>query len=317
MRHHHFNPDRFDGGSQGYERQQGFGVQIELGNMAFRESVHLHRAAMVHVYQHFHSSLPPVEIAGVIPPQTYGQSRYGSTETNYYQRPRNEQAQIEFNNPYSQQEQYRYRQEQYRYQQEQYRYSQERYPQEQYRYQQDQYHSSQQFHQHPHHSRSHHHSHYRPENYSGHPRQDIGPGHRSIYTYDGATRANPEQAMSSARVVAQVARRLGVDPVVAVAAMLVESGGNPRAVGDNGHSFGLFQLNSRGELAEARLTPNQAFNPQINAEVALSYFQRGRTNNPGAMAAAAQRPANRADYARKVNANMAEAEQMVRAMGLA
>lgn len=122
--------------------------------------------------------------------------------------------------------------------------------------------------------------------------------------------------MESARVVAQVARRMGVDPVVAVSAMLVESGGNPRAVGDHGHSFGLFQLNSRGELAQHHLSPNQAFDPVINAQVALSYFPRGHINNPGAAAAAAQRPADRADYARKVNSNMAEAAQMVRAMGL-
>ena len=125
------------------------------------------------------------------------------------------------------------------------------------------------------------------------------------------------QARESARVVAQVAMRMGVDPVVAVAAMLVESGGNPRAVGDNGHSFGLFQLNYRGELAQARITPNQAFDPQRNAEIALSYFHRGHSSNPGAMAAAAQRPANRADYARKVNSNMAEAERLVQEMGLA
>ncbi|MBI2809808.1 MAG: hypothetical protein HYX67_03110, partial [Candidatus Melainabacteria bacterium] len=58
-------------------------------------------------------------------------------------------------------------------------------------------------------------------------------------------------------------------------------------------------------------------NPVTNAQVALSYFKRGHTDNPGSMAAAAQRPANRADYARKVNSNMAEAARMVHDMGLA
>ncbi|CAN5202064.1 hypothetical protein BH10CYA1_BH10CYA1_49190 [soil metagenome] len=156
-----------------------------------------------------------------------------------------------------------------------------------------------------------------PNPYHQNEQHRSNPGHRSVYTYDGAARANPEQALASARIVAQVARRLGVDPVVAVAAMLVESGGNPRAVGDHGHSFGLFQLNDRGELAEHHLKPNQAFDPATNARVALSYFRRGHTDNPGAMAAAAQRPANRADYARKVNSNMSEAARMVQAMGLA
>lgn len=163
--------------------------------------------------------------------------------------------------------------------------------------------------QRPHHEGHHHRQHHR-----GH---GGGTHESSIYTYDGAVRSNPAQAMASTRVVAEVARRMGVDPVVAVAAMLVESGGNPHAVGDHGHSFGLFQLNSRGELKQAHLTPQQAFDPATNAEVALSYFRKGHVNNPGAMAAAAQRPANRGDYARKVNSNMAEAERMVHQMGLA
>ncbi|MBS1953214.1 MAG: transglycosylase SLT domain-containing protein [Cyanobacteria bacterium SZAS-4] len=287
--HHHLNFDRQDGDNS-FDRphhQSGFRLQIELANIGFHQSSQFHHMHMGRIHGHFNQSLPYMEIPGGneyprnYAPPNYARPNYGSTETSYYQRSYHDprQEQLEFSNPYQQ--------------------------------------------QHYHHS----HHHGRHHGYSEQPGSgELGPvrgdnsnqpGRRSIYTYDGATRVNPEQAMESARVVAQVARRLGVDPVVAVAAMLVESGGNPRAVGDNGHSFGLFQLNSRGELAQAHLHPQQAFDPETNARVALSYFRRGHTSNPGAMAAAAQRPANRADYARKVNSNMAEAARMVEEMGLA
>ncbi len=295
--HHHSNFDRQDGENNFDQphHQGGFRLHIELGNMGFQQSAQFHHMQMGRIRGHFNPSLPPMEIPGGYEPQpSYARPHYGSNQTNYYQRSNYDsgQGQLEFPNPYQQQQNH---------------------------------------HAHHHHGRHH----GQPEQLGnsqseyGRPYEDNSnygrpygdnsnqSGRRSIYTYDGATRSNPEQAMESARVVAQVARRLGVDPVVAVAAMLVESGGNPRAVGDNGHSFGLFQLNSRGELAENHLNPQQAFNPTINAQVALSYFRKGHTDNPGAMAAAAQRPANRADYARKVNSNMAEAARMVHQMGLA
>ncbi|HEY9731011.1 MAG TPA: transglycosylase SLT domain-containing protein [Drouetiella sp.] len=294
MRHHQFNPQQFDGESRGFDhsRHHQTGWHIELGNMDIQQSSQYQRMYMGQVHRHFHPALPSIEIQGGYEPppqyyprrayeptpQSYPQPYYGSTETNYYgSRP--DQGQLEFTNPYQT--------------------------------------------HHTHHHHRHHHSHHHQYQPGGQDYANMPPGdgrnnqRQSIYTYDGAIRSNPEQAMESARIVAQVARRMGVDPVVAVAAMLVESGGNPRAVGDHGHSFGLFQLNSRGELAQHHLTPNQAFDPVTNAQVALSYFQRGHVNNPGAVAAAAQRPADRADYARKVNSNMAEAAQMVRAMGLA
>ena len=284
---HHKHHDRQDGERQSFDHphrggdhHQGGsgGWHIELGNMGFHQ-MRIERG-------HFHPSLPHMEIRGNYEaPPNYARPRYGSTETNYYQHSNRDQyqGQLEFSNPYHQ------------------------HP------------------QHTQHNRHHHGRHHYQQQYqedyqsnSVPPQGDnSNPGRRSVYTYDGAIRSNPQQAMESARVVAQVARRLGVDPVVAVAAMLVESGGNPRAVGDHGHSFGLFQLNTRGELAEHHLNPNQAFNPVTNAQVALSYFKRGHSDNPGAMAAAAQRPANRADYARKVNSNMGEAARMLQQMGYA
>ncbi|MFN8608644.1 MAG: transglycosylase SLT domain-containing protein [Vulcanimicrobiota bacterium] len=108
----------------------------------------------------------------------------------------------------------------------------------------------------------------------------------------------------NARVVAEVARAKGVDPRTALATMLIESGGNARAVGDNGSSFGLFQLHRGGELGN--LTPEQAFDARTNAEVALTVFaqNRSRYSDPGELAAASQRPADRAEYQRRVNARL-------------
>jgi hypothetical protein len=127
-------------------------------------------------------------------------------------------------------------------------------------------------------------------------------------SYDGAKYAAGD-AKANAKVVADVAKKMGVDPATAIAAMLVESGGNAHAIGDHGTSFGLFQLHRGGELG--KMSPNQAYDPETNAKVALSYFKKGEQQNPGAMAAAAQRPADRAGYARKVNARMAQARQLL------
>ncbi len=76
--------------------------------------------------------------------------------------------------------------------------------------------------------------------------------------------------------------------------MLVESGGNNKAVGDGGTSFGLFQLHQGGELP-AGWTPEQAFDPRANAEVALSVFAQQNGSDPGQIAASAQRPAIQPD----------------------
>lgn len=259
----------------------------ELGGMGYQQTARFHHENMGRIqgYVQDQSILPYMEAPrDNYQPNYSSRPNYGPpNETSYYPREQSTnyntpgQGQLEFTNPYQNQNQH-----------------------------------------HPHHPGHHHGRHHHPHGSRTHDSSNgNGTQGSSIYTYDGATRANPEQAMASARAVADVARRMGVDPVVAVAAMLVESGGNPHAVGDHGHSFGLFQLNSRGELKQAHLTPQQAFDPVTNAEVALSYFRKGHVSNPGAMAAAAQRPANRADYARKVNSNMAEAERMVQQMGLA
>lgn len=48
----------------------------------------------------------------------------------------------------------------------------------------------------------------------------------------------------------------------------IESGFNPNAVGDQGTSFGLFQLHKGGQLP-AGMTAQQAFDPATNASIAM------------------------------------------------
>lgn len=123
-------------------------------------------------------------------------------------------------------------------------------------------------------------------------------------------------AAANAKIVAQVARERGVDPVAAVAMMLVESGGRATAVGDNGTSFGLFQLHEGGMLTAAGLTKEQAFDPRTNAMVSLRSlrheWEKGHaTRTAGEIAAASQRPADPVGYARKVDAAMDRARSLL------
>jgi len=82
-----------------------------------------------------------------------------------------------------------------------------------------------------------------------------------------------------------------------------ESRWNPQAVGDNGTSFGLFQLHMGGELGN--LTPEEVMaEPALNAFIAVSRLAAAIQANPGISpgwaAALAQRPTDPALYAARV-----------------
>lgn len=94
------------------------------------------------------------------------------------------------------------------------------------------------------------------------------------------------------------------DPDLLVATARQESGLNPRAVGDSGNSRGIFQENVRGR--GANLAPEQSFDPVASTNRAIDEFSAIRRRFPdadrGTWAARAQRPADAAGYAQKVNA---------------
>jgi soluble lytic murein transglycosylase-like protein len=128
---------------------------------------------------------------------------------------------------------------------------------------------------------------------------------------------NQQTLLNNVKAVAQVAQKDGVDPKTAVATMLVESGGNNKAVGDGGTSFGLFQLHQGGELGN--MSPAQADDPTANAEVAIGQMaqtQKSTGQSGGALAAAAQRPANPGQYAQTVDGKMGQASSLLQQAGV-
>lgn len=67
--------------------------------------------------------------------------------------------------------------------------------------------------------------------------------------------------------VKQASQKYGVPYWIANDISLKESGGNPFAVGDNGSSFGLFQLHRGGQAGN--LPTAALFNPQTNADIGV------------------------------------------------
>lgn len=84
--------------------------------------------------------------------------------------------------------------------------------------------------------------------------------------------------------VAPVAQRYGVPDSIWETVAYQESGFNTRAVGDNGTSFGLFQLHEGGQLPQSYYSDPQAvFDPGLNAQLAMpaiarAYQQSGQVN---------------------------------------
>lgn len=113
----------------------------------------------------------------------------------------------------------------------------------------------------------------------------------------------PNGGQSVEQIITNVANQLGIPPNVALAIANQESGLNPNSVGDNGSSFGLYQLHQGGELGSH--TQAWADDPYNNAMTALQVVANVRKQNPsmswGQVAAAAQRPANQGAYAQSID----------------
>lgn len=108
------------------------------------------------------------------------------------------------------------------------------------------------------------------------------------------------------------AKRAGADPIVFLASGLVESGLRHDAIGDGGTSYGAFQWHRGGALGSNQ--PSWTRTPDAFFERARAFAGVGARNGVGA--AAAQRPADRAGYARKVDAAMAQAKRLMQGLGL-
>lgn len=133
--------------------------------------------------------------------------------------------------------------------------------------------------------------------------QQLSPVQQKYMSAVGPTGGDP--AVMSA--IAQAASEAGVPYDLALATAMAESGLNPTSVGDHGTSFGLFNLHIGGELTACNLTQAEANDPLTNARCAMQGFVAARNanpgivSNPGAWAAAAQRPYDPSGYAVRVN----------------
>jgi murein DD-endopeptidase MepM/ murein hydrolase activator NlpD len=74
------------------------------------------------------------------------------------------------------------------------------------------------------------------------------------------------------QAIVRASRQSGIDPTLMTAVSLEESGLNPRAVGDQGTSYGLTQLHQGGALGN--LSPQAAMDPYTNIGVAARGFAK-------------------------------------------
>lgn len=122
---------------------------------------------------------------------------------------------------------------------------------------------------------------------------------------DLGLKSTGDASVDSALMLA--AQEYDVPPAVMFATAQVESGLNPKAVGDKGTSFGLFQEHEGGELTSVA----SAENPTYAANLAASNFAGMRAQMPnatwGQIVAASQRPADQAAYAQSVNGQLGKA----------
>lgn len=116
-------------------------------------------------------------------------------------------------------------------------------------------------------------------------------------------RTSPAKGTSVASVISRVARSYNIPPEVALALGMYESGLDPTRIGDQGSSFGIYQLHQGGELGKH--DQRWAFNVENNAKQALGVVAQVRAQHPdwdwGSVVAAAQRPADQAAEAAAVN----------------
>ena len=116
------------------------------------------------------------------------------------------------------------------------------------------------------------------------------------------------------RAIQNASARTGVPVNVLVATTLAESDGRVNATGDGGHSGGAWMENDWGRGAGIPMA--QRFNIVASTNRAANEFQRfmqkgGYGGNLGQLAANAQRPADRAGYALKINGLLGGAVQAI------
>jgi len=101
------------------------------------------------------------------------------------------------------------------------------------------------------------------------PGQNVAPSGNNIAPNPYATtpQGGVEGVMAWAQMAAQYGGEAGVPPEFILALIKAESNGNPRAVGDAGHSVGLFQLHDRG--VGYGYTVEQRYDPALQFQLMM------------------------------------------------
>lgn len=104
------------------------------------------------------------------------------------------------------------------------------------------------------------------------------------------------------QIIIQTALEEGIDPGLALAAAEVESGFNILAVGDNGQSYGIMQEHVKGRGAQAPRDYDPINQVRRFAAEVRNVLSGGYQGTIGEIIAAAQRPFNQAEAAKKYQA---------------
>lgn len=84
-----------------------------------------------------------------------------------------------------------------------------------------------------------------------------------------------EEAKQAKQVISEEAKKYNLPEWIPLTIAEHESRFNPRAIGDQGTSFGLFQLHRGGGLAPENLTDEELKDPRRNAEIAMPHLAKG------------------------------------------
>lgn len=84
-----------------------------------------------------------------------------------------------------------------------------------------------------------------------------------------------EEAKQMKQIIIEEAKKVNLPEWIPLTIAEHESRLNPRNVGDNGTSFGLFQLHRGGGLAPDHLTDEELKDPRTNAQIAMPHLMKG------------------------------------------
>ncbi|MGI2749630.1 transglycosylase SLT domain-containing protein [Bacillus cytotoxicus] len=87
--------------------------------------------------------------------------------------------------------------------------------------------------------------------------------------------SDSEEAKRMKQIIIEEAKKVNLPEWIPLTIAEHESRLNPRSVGDNGTSFGLFQLHRGGGLAPEHVTDEQLKDPRTNAQIAMPHLLKG------------------------------------------